>query len=138
MTATGPLRQDEPAPDASIGELIGEISDDLSRLFRQEVALAKAEVRQEATKAGKAGALLGAAGFAGYLTVVLLSFAVVFALGNVIDLGWAALLVAVVWAIAGVVLYQAGRARLRTVSPVPNRTVETLKEDARWMKNPTG
>jgi hypothetical protein len=41
-------------------------------------------------------------------------------------------------AIAGVVLYQAGRARLRTVSPVPNRTVETLKEDARWMKNPTG
>jgi len=63
---------------------------------------------------------------------------VVFALGNVMDLGWAALIVAVVWAIAGVVLYQAGRARLRTVSPVPNRTVETLKEDARWMKNPTG
>jgi putative superfamily III holin-X len=138
MTAAGPLRQDGPGPDGSIGQLIGEISDDLSRLFRQEVALAKAEVREEATKAGKAGALLGAAGFAGYLTVVLLSLAVVFALGNVMDLGWAALIVAVVWAVAGVVLYQAGRARLRTVSPVPNRTVETLKEDARWMKNPTG
>jgi len=138
MTAAGPLRQEEPAPDGSIGQLIGEISDDLTRLFRQEVALAKAEVREEATKAGKAGALLGAAGFAGYLTVLLLSLAVVFALGNVMDLGWAALIVAVVWAIAGVVLYQAGRARLRTVSPVPNRTVETLKEDARWMKNPTG
>jgi hypothetical protein len=138
MTAAGPLRQDEPGPDTSIGQLIGDVSDDLSRLFRQEVALAKAEVREEATKAGKAGALLGAAGFAGYLTVVLLSLAVVFALGNVMDLGWAALIVAVVWAVAGVVLYQAGRARLRTVSPVPNRTVETLKEDARWMKNPTG
>ena len=127
MTAAGPLRQDDSGPDGSIGQLIGEISDDLTRLFRQEVALAKAEVREEATKAGKAGALLGAAGLA-----------VVFALGNVMDLGWAALIVAVVWAIAGVVLYQAGRARLRTVSPVPNRTVETLKEDARWMKNPTG
>lgn len=138
MTAAGPLRQDGPWPDGSIGQLIGEISDDLSRLFRQEVALAKAEVREEAAKAGKAGALLGAAGFAGYLTVLLLSLAVVFALGNVMDLGWAALIVAVVWAVAGVVLYQAGRARLRTVSPVPNRTVETLKEDARWMKNPTG
>jgi len=138
MTAAGPLRQDDSGPDGSIGQLIGEISDDLTRLFRQEVALAKAEVREEATKAGKAGALLGAAGFAGYLTVVLLSLAVVFALGNVMDLGWAALIVAVVWAIAGIVLYQAGRARLRTVSPVPNRTVETLKEDARWMKNPTG
>ncbi len=138
MTATGPLRQGDPGPDTSIGQLIGEISDDLSRLFRQEVALAKAEVRQEATKAGKAGALLGAAGFAGYLTVVLLSLAAVFGLGNVMDLGWAALIVAVVWAVAGVVLYQAGRTRLRTVSPVPARTVETLKEDARWMKNPTG
>lgn len=138
MTATGPLRPGEPGAETSIGQLIGEISDDLSRLFRQEVALAKAEVRQEATKAGKAGALLGAAGFAGYLTVVLLSLAAVFALGNVMALGWAALIVAAVWAIAGVVLYQTGRTRLRTVSPVPTRTVETLKEDARWMKNPTG
>jgi hypothetical protein len=124
--------------EMSIGQLIGDISDDLSRLFRQEVELAKAEVRQEATKAGKAAGMLGAAGFAGYMTVLLLSFALVYALSNVMDAGWAALIVAVIWGIAGAVLYANGRRKLRTVSPVPQQTVETLKEDAQWLKNPTG
>ena len=122
----------------SVGQLIGDISDDLSKLFRQEVELAKAEVKQEASKAGKAAGALGAAVFAGYLTVVLLSFALVFALGNVMDLGWAALIVAVIWAIVGAALYAVGRKRMRTVEPVPRRTVETIKEDAQWLKNPTG
>jgi len=124
--------------DTSIGQLIGDISDDLSKLFRQEVELAKAEVRQEATKAGKAAGMLGAAGFAGYMTVLLLSFAVVYGLSNVIDAGWAALIVAAVWAIVGGVLYANGRRKLREVNPVPRRTVETVKEDAQWLKNPTG
>jgi hypothetical protein len=127
----------EPA-DTSIGELIGNISDDLSRLFRQEVELAKVELRQEATKAGKAAGMLGAAGFAGYMAVLLLSFAVVYALSNVMDAGWAALIVAVVWAIVGGVLYANGRRKLKTVSPVPQQTVDTVKEDAQWLKNPTG
>ena len=122
----------------SIGEIIGEISDDLSTLFRQEVELAKAEVRQEATKVGKAAGMLGGAGLAGYMVALFVTLAVMFALGNVMDLGWAALIVAVVWAIVGIVLYSTGRSRMRTVSPVPRQTVETLKEDAQWLKNPTG
>lgn len=124
--------------DMSIGQLIGDISDDLSRLFRQEVELAKAELKQEAAKAGKAAGMLGGAGFAGYLAVVLLSFALVFGLGNVMDLGWAALIVAVIWGVIGAVLYANGRKKLKTVDPVPHRTVDTIKEDAQWMKNPTG
>jgi hypothetical protein len=137
---TAPYRPSNNADpsDTSIGQLIGEISDDLSKLFRQEVELAKAEVRQEASKAGKAAGMLGAAGFAGYLTVLLLSFALVYALANVMDAGWAALIVAVIWAAVGAVLYAAGRKKLRTVSPVPRQTVETIKEDAQWLKNPTG
>lgn len=137
---TAPYRNEpaDPVAETSIGEIIGNISDDLSQLFRQEVALAKAEIQQEASKAGKAAGMLGGAGFAGYLAVVLLSFAVVFGLGNVIDLGWAALIVALVWAAVGAVLYSAGRKRLKTVDPVPRRTTETLKEDAQWLKNPTG
>jgi hypothetical protein len=126
----------DPA-ETSIGQLIGNISDDLSTLFRQEVELAKAEVRQEATKAGKAAGMLGAAGFAGYLAVLLLSFAVVYGLSNVMDAGWAALIVAVVWAIVGGVLYVSGRNKLRSVDPVPRQTVDTIKEDAHWLKNPT-
>jgi hypothetical protein len=137
---TAPYSQDrtEPAGETSIGELIGNISSDLSQLFRQEVELAKTEIRQEASKAGKAAGMLGAAGFAGYLAVVLLSFAAVFGLANVMDGGWAALIVAVVWAVVGGVLYAAGRKRLKTVDPMPRRTVDTIKEDAQWLKNPTG
>jgi nitrate/nitrite transporter NarK len=128
----------EPPGETSVGQLISEISDDLSTLFRQEVELAKAEVRQEARKAGKAAGMLGGAGFAGYMVALLLTLALVAALSNVMDPGWAALLVAVVWAVIGAVLYMTGRQRLRTVSPVPRQTVETLKEDAQWLKNPTG
>jgi uncharacterized membrane protein YqjE len=124
--------------ETSVGELIGNISDDLSQLFRQEVELAKVELKEEAAKAGKAAGMLGGAGFAGYLAVVLLSFALVFGLANVMDAGWAALIVAVIWAIVGAVLYSSGRKKLKTVDPTPHRTVDTLKEDAKWLKNPTG
>lgn len=134
-----PGRHGAPDPDeTSIGQLIGDISDDLSKLFRQEVELAKAELKQEASKAGKAAGMLGGAGFAGYLAVLLVSFALVFALGNVMDLGWAFLIVAVIWGGVGAVLYATGRTKMRTVDPMPRRTVETLKEDAQWLKNPTG
>lgn len=137
---TSPYQQDrsDEVADTSIGDLIGNISNDLSQLFRQEVELAKAEVKQEASKAGKAAGMLGAAGFAGYLVVILLSFALVAALSNVMDPGWAALIVAVIWGIVGAVLYVNGQKKLKTVDPVPHRTVDTLKEDAQWLKNPTG
>lgn len=121
----------------SLGDLVSELTGDLSKLMRQELELAKAEIRQEAVKAGKATGMLAAAGFAGYLTTVLLSLALVFALGAVMPLGWAALIVAALWGIAGAVLYTTGRAKLRTVNPKPERTVETLKEDAEWAKHPT-
>ncbi len=129
-------RADEVA-ETSIGELIGNISNDLSQLFRQEVELAKAELKEEAGKAGKAAGMLGGAGFAGYLAVVLLSFALVFGLANIMDAGWAALIVAVIWGVIGAVLYTTGRKKLKDVDPVPHRTVDTIKEDAQWLKNPT-
>jgi hypothetical protein len=130
-------RTDEVS-ETSVGDIIGNISNDLSTLFRQEVELAKVELKSEASKAGKAAGMLGAAAFAGYLTVVLLSFALVFALSNVMDAGWAALIVAVIWGIVGAVLYLNGRKKLEAVDPVPHQTVDTIKEDAKWLKNPTG
>jgi uncharacterized membrane protein YqjE len=142
MTApysTGPTQDHaEQVSETSVGELIGNITTDLSQLFRQEVELAKVELKEEAAKAGKAAGMLGAAGFAGYLVVILLSFALVAALSNVMDPGWAALIVAVIWAVVGAVLYANGRKKLKTVDPTPRRTVDTLKEDAQWLKNPTG
>jgi len=138
MTMPSSTGREEEIAETSVGDLIGNISTDLSQLFRQEVELAKVELKQEAGKAGKAAGSLGAAAFAGYLAVVLLSFAVVFGLANVMDPGWAALIVAVVWGIVGAVLYANGRKQLKTVDPVPRRTVDTIKEDAQWLKNPTG
>jgi Putative Actinobacterial Holin-X, holin superfamily III len=118
---------------ASLGRIVSEATADLQKLMRQEVALAKAEIRQEATKAGKAAGLFGGAGFAGYMVLVVGSFAAVFGLAHVVDIAWAALIVAVLWGIAGAVMAAMGRRRMRRVSP-PHRTVETLKEDAHLMK----
>ncbi|RKS08367.1 putative superfamily III holin-X [Nocardiopsis sp. Huas11] len=129
---------DTTGDDRSVAELVTEVTNDLQKLFRQEVELAKAEFREEATKAGKAAGMLSAAAFAGYMTLVLLSLAAVFGLSVLIGLGWASLVVAAVWAIAGAILFAMGRSRMRRVSPAPERTIETLKEDARWAKHPTG
>jgi len=128
---------DGQAPQESIGNLIGEVAGDVSKLFRQEVALAKAELKEEATKAGKAGGMLAGAGFAGYMVAVLISLAVVFGLDEVMPLGWAAVIVAVVWAVVGGVLYAMGRARLKEVDAVPRQTVDTLREDAQWVRDRT-
>ncbi|MEV5439477.1 phage holin family protein [Streptomyces sp. NPDC052682] len=123
--------------DRSVGELLSDVTSDVQALFRQEVELAKAEVKEEASRAGKAAGMYGGAGFGGYMVLVFLSLAAVFGLANVMDLGWAALIVAAVWAVVAAVLYQRGRARMRTVSPKPERTVETMKENAEWARHPT-
>ncbi|MFI9340889.1 phage holin family protein [Streptomyces sp. NPDC052773] len=123
--------------DRSMGELLSEVTSDIQTLFRQEIELAKAEIRQEATKAGKAGGMYGGAGFAGYMVALFASLAAVFGLANVMDAAWAALIVTALWAGIGAVLFVMGRSRMREVSPKPEQTVETLKEDARWARHPT-
>ncbi len=114
--------------DASIGELISDVTRDLSTLIRQEFELATAELKQEVVKSGKAASGLGGAGFAGYMTLLFLSLALWAGLANVMQPGRAALIVAALWAIIAVALYAAGRKQLRQVQPTPERTVETLKE----------
>ncbi len=110
----------------SVGDLIGNVTRDLSTLMRQELALARAELKQEAAKTGKAAGTLSAAGVAAFFVVLFLSIALWAGLSNVMDAGWAGLLVAVLWAIVAGVLYVTGRAKLREVRPKPERTVDTL------------
>ncbi|MGC4889075.1 phage holin family protein [Micromonospora sp. NBC_01392] len=90
---------------SSIGQLMSQVTGDLSTLMRQEVELAKAEIRQEGKKAGKAAGLYGGAGFGGYMVALFVSVAVWQFLDNVMDSGLAALIVAVVWAAIAAVLY---------------------------------
>jgi hypothetical protein len=117
----------EDIGEVSVGELVGNVTRDLSTLMRQELALAQAELKAEASKTGKAAGALGAAGFAGYMAVLFASICLWWALGNLIGNGWSALVVAVLWGIAGAVLYAGGRKKLREVHPTPERTVDTLK-----------
>jgi hypothetical protein len=111
-----------------LGELVGRLSDDMSHLFRQEVALAKAETKEEAGKAGMGIGMLAAAGVLGLVVLILVSLAAVRALQEVMDLGWAYLVVAAVWLVVAAVLAVLGRSRLREVNPRPERTAETLRE----------
>jgi len=129
----GATRQD--VGDTPVGTLVAEVAQDLSTLVRQELELAKAETRQEVARAGKAAGALGGAGVAGLLAAVFVSLAVMFALDAAMPIGWAALIVAIVWAIAGAVLFTMGRRKLAEVNPVPEKTIETVKEDVRWVQN---
>ena len=135
--AAQPVDRQQNESTQSLGSLMSEISKDLSTLMRQEVELAKVELKEEAAKAGKSAGMLGAAGFAGYMFLVLLSFAAGYGLGSQIGYGWGTLIVAAIWAVIGAVLFVLGRSRLKRVSPKPERTIQTLKEDAQWARHPT-
>jgi hypothetical protein len=123
--------------DGSVGELVSAVTADAQTLFRQEVELARTEVREEAVNAGKAAGMYGGAGFAGTMVAVFLSLTGVFALANVMDEVWAAMIVAGAWAVIGAALFALGRTRMRHVSARPDKTIQTLKENARWARHPS-
>ena len=121
-------RPDLPDPSLrSVGELLGDITTDLSTLMRQEMDLAKAELRETADHAKAGGAMFGGAAVAGQLALLFLSLALWWALGDLIGLGWSALVVGLLWAVVAGVLAAAGRARLRRMTPVAQRTIDTTK-----------
>ena len=115
------------AEASSLGDLLGEVTRDMSTLMRQEVELAKVELKESATRAGKGTGMLAGAGVAGHFVLLFLSLALWWALGNLMGLGWAGVVVAVIWAIVAAVLASMGRKELNAVKGMP-RTAETLQE----------
>ncbi|GGK10244.1 hypothetical protein GCM10010123_45250 [Pilimelia anulata] len=111
----------------SLGDMLGAVTEDLSLLVRQEMELAKAELRAEAGRAGRAGGLFAGAGVAAHMTLLFLSIAVWWGLSNVMDGGWAGLIVAVLWGLGAAVLYAAARDQARKLRGLP-RTAETLEK----------
>jgi Putative Actinobacterial Holin-X, holin superfamily III len=116
----------------SIGQILGDVSRDVSTLMRQEVALAKAEARQSATQAGKGVGMLVGAGVAGVLCLVFISLSAAVGLGQFIGEGaqpsgvqWGALIVAIVWAIIAAILLTVGRSELKRVRGL-QQTTDTL------------
>jgi hypothetical protein len=117
---------EQKAANTSLGDLLGEVTRDVSTLMRQEIELAKAELTDSAKKAGKGAGLFGGAAYGGMMTLLFLSIALWWGLGHLIDNGWSAVVVAVIWAIVGLVLYSAGRKQLKSVKGAP-KTVESVK-----------
>jgi hypothetical protein len=121
----------EPPPtkaeSTSLGDLMGQVTQDMSTLLRQEVELAKAELKQSATRAGKGAGMMAGAAVAGYFVLLFLSIALWLALGYLIGLGWSSLVVAVIWAIIAAVLAVRGRTEMRKIRGLP-QTSETLQE----------
>jgi len=137
VTASSRIPGDTGAPvdpaQHSFGELMGEVTRDLSTLVRQEVELAKAEARQEAGRLGRAAGMFGGAGFAGYMVLLFGSIALWWGLSNVIRQGWAALIVAALWAVVAAVLFPMARRQVREVRGMP-RTVQTVQEIPQALK----
>lgn len=122
--------------DRGTGELIKQLSSQVSMLVHQEVELAKAEAAEKGKKAGIGAGMFGGAGVAGLLTLGSLTAFLILVLALAIPAWASALLVTALWgAVAGVLALQ-GRNKLREVGkPVPEKTVETVKEDLQWLKN---
>lgn len=126
-TRDGARHDTRTGRDESIGTLVSDISNDLSTLLQQEVALAKAEIKDSTAKAGKGAGLLGAAGYAAHLMVLFLSAAAWMALSYLLDdLAWSALIVALVWGVVAAVTAAMGRAQLKKVQGIP-KTTETAQ-----------
>jgi Flp pilus assembly protein TadB len=134
-------RQDPPGPepgdlrDRSLGQLLKQLSEETTRLVHQELELAKAELTQKGRQAGMGAGLFGGAGALGLAALGALTACFILALNAIMPAWLAALIVAVVYGIIAFVLVKQGQARIRRATPpVPEQTIETVKEDVEWAK----
>ncbi|MCC9205297.1 phage holin family protein [Arthrobacter sp. zg-Y769] len=133
-TELPPTPAQAKAESTSLGDLLGQVTQDMSTLMRQEVELAKVELKQSATRAGKGGGMFAGAAVAGYFVLLFLSVALWYALGTTaIGFGWSAVIVAVIWAIVAAVLASRGRKEMKKIKGMP-QTSETLQEIPQTMK----
>ena len=132
-----PMDTEDPR-QLPLGELMKQLADQTSRLVRNEVRLARAEMTEKAQAYGRAGAMLGAAAVVGLLAGFALTMFLIYLLKLALPLWAAALIVTVVYAVIGFALFAAGKKKLDEArTPVPEQTVESVKEDVQWLKTQT-
>ena len=125
-TPLGPV-DTSPGTRPSVGENLSDVAADLSTLMRQEVELAKAEVRQSASRAGKGAGMLAGAGVSGHMVLIFVSVAAWWALGETTGHGWSALIIGAIWLIIAAVLGLLGRREISVMSGMP-QTARTVKQ----------
>ena len=121
--------------DRSLGELFYELAAETGTLVRQEVALAQAEITAKATKAGKNVCYLAAGGAVGYVGLMAIVAGIIIGLSYFIPAWLAAIGVGAVIAIVSYVLINSALSELRNMEVTPTESVESIKEDAQWLKN---
>lgn len=125
-----PRREFQDASDAGtkgIGEALSDVTRDLSVLVQQELALAKAEISQAVNRVSQAAGMFAGAAVAAFLFVLFLSLALWVAISDRTGPGWGAVIVAVIWLVAGAVLFLVARAQMKKVSGIP-QTAETVSQ----------
>jgi len=127
---TGDLR------DRSLGDLMKRLADETGTLVRQEIELAKAEMREKGQKIGVGVGFLGAAALVALLALGSLTAFLILALDGVIPNWLAALIVGLIYAAVAAYLALQGRQKLREAGPpVPEQTKATIEEDLEWAKS---
>ena len=134
MTRIEPDPTEPKQPDKSLGDLFGDLSQEFTDLVRTQTELAKTELRTQADRAKRVAGAFGAAAVAGYMALVMLSFAAAWGLTEIVPEGVAFFIVGGLYALGAGVLYVRGRARSRELSLVPPDTVESVKEDVQWAR----
>jgi MFS family permease len=135
MAAPTGLREG-PQHEASAAELVTQLSEQTSRLVRQEMELAKAELAAKGKRAGLGAGLFGGAGTLGFYALGVLVAAAVLGLATAVSAWLAALIVAVVLGTVAGILALAGKEKVSEATPpVPEQTTESVKEDVRWAKS---
>jgi uncharacterized membrane protein YqjE len=119
----------------SLGELFGDLSEQTRTLMRQEIELAKVEIKQEAVRAGKASGKLVAGAAIGFVAFLLISWAIAWAIALVLPTWAGFAIVGVIYAVIAAVLAQSGRKELQQVNLPPPQTVDEVKETKQWVSN---
>ena len=124
--------------DRSLGELFGELSQQVSTLVRKEIELARHEVTRSATQLGRAAALIAAGGLLAYAGLIVLLIGLAGLLTTLGLPSWLSLLaVGLAVIAAGALLAWRYVGELRKTSVVPERTVETIQDNVSWAKEQT-
>lgn len=121
----------------SIADVLQDIIANVQTIIRSEVRLAKTEITEEATKASRAAGMLAGGAVAALFTVWLLLLTILLVLATVIPMWSAALLLLVIMAVITTVLLSAGKKRFKAVHATPEKTIETVKENVKWVKSQT-
>jgi hypothetical protein len=127
-----------PLEDRSLGELVATATRDLSLLVHKEIELAKTEIKSDVAAAGKGAGLFGGAGFAGVFALIFLSISAAYGISALgVPLGGGFFAVGALYLVAAGVLAFTGKKKIDQLKPPVEKTVETVKDDLAWAKNPT-